>query len=790
MNQQRLQQAQSSQALKLHSIPVWEENDKLQLISIPGFSLDQMDEVSSSVAEQSDSSYVPESESDSGESIEIPLAGLDQLQKEMREAVTADNTEESEEQCQLSSSEVSSTLSFLVSEIKVAQTTNDGKSRNWDKKQYCYFCGLPQAKLFRHIESVHKEEPDVTFLLNHPHGAARKKLLVKIRNLGNHKHNCNVLRDGKGMLVVAYRPCHSKAKASDYGPCPSCLAYFVRRELWRHTPKCPLRKPSKKSADGKPTYSRISRQSDLLKPPVKGVSSHLNLIIQSMKKDAVSLVVKTDKLILELAKREFMKVGHDVDQYNYLRTKLREMGRLLLQLRQNTKRPNASLESFINPRCLTDIVSAVHDLAGFDEERHDYKVPSLALKIGHTFNKCAVIVKSLALESEDKDKGARADDFKELCESNWEVRVSTHAHRTLSEAKRNNPTTLPTNADIVRMTKYLKDVGAQQVNCLNDGKENPRDAWNLLNETTLCQAILFNRRRQGEVSKMKLSDYTKKHRAKPDGMCILSKLEQSLCKMFEIVEVVGKRGRTVPLLLTPEMSEQLNLLIENRHAVGVASDNNFLFGRSSYSSEGHIRGSDCLRKHARLSGATNPNNLRSTKLRKHIATASQMLALSENQLELLASFMGHDLRIHREYYRVPDTVLRVAKLSKLFLALDKGTLPSQEGKTLDNIEFEDDTEESEAESDGEESSREDNEDEAKQSSRSSSASVAVPKGKKRPWNTDEVCAIQTLTPILSMRLPGKAEIEKVQKQHPALTGRTWRNIKDYCRNNRSKLMKV
>ena len=30
-----------------------------------------------------------------------------------------------------------------------------------------------------------------------------------------------------------------------------------------------------------------------------------------MKKDAVSLVVKTDKLILELAKREFLKVGHE-----------------------------------------------------------------------------------------------------------------------------------------------------------------------------------------------------------------------------------------------------------------------------------------------------------------------------------------------------------------------------------------------------------------------------------------------------------------------------------------------
>ncbi|XP_033638572.1 uncharacterized protein LOC117299223 [Asterias rubens] len=66
-----------------------------------------------------------------------------------------------------------------------------------------------------------------------------------------------------------------------------------------------------------------------------------------------------------------------------------------------------------------------------------------------------------------------------------------------------------------------------------------------------------------------------------------------------------------------------------------------------------------------------------------------MLSLTEQQMELLASFMGHDLRVHRQYYQVPDTVLRVAKLSKLFIALEKGTLPSQEGKTLDDLSIDD-----------------------------------------------------------------------------------------------------
>ena len=68
--------------------------------------------------------------------------------------------------------------------------------------------------------------------------------------------------------------------------------------------------------------------------------------------------------------------------------------------------------------------------------------------------------------------------------------------------------------------------------------------------------------------------------------------------------------------------------------------------------------------------------------------------------------------------------------------------------------------------------------------------ISAPKGKKRPWTEDEIEAVHSLKPILLFRLPGKADIEKVQREHPLLQERTWRNIKDYLRNNRSKITKM
>ena len=33
---------------------------------------------------------------------------------------------------------------------------------------------------------------------------------------------------------------------------------------------------------------------------------------------------------------------------------------------------------------------------------------------------------------------------------------------------------------------------------------------------------------------------------------------------------------------------------------------------------------------------------------------SQILNLNENELDVLARFMGHDIKVHRKYYRLPD----------------------------------------------------------------------------------------------------------------------------------------
>lgn len=65
-----------------------------------------------------------------------------------------------------------------------------------------------------------------------------------------------------------------------------------------------------------------------------------------------------------------------------------------------------------------------------------------------------------------------------------------------------------------------------------------------------------------------------------------------------------------------------------------------------------------------------------------------MLNLKNHELNQVADFLGHDIRVHREYYRLPEATTQLAKISKLLLALEKGTLANLQGKTLEEIEIE------------------------------------------------------------------------------------------------------
>lgn len=64
---------------------------------------------------------------------------------------------------------------------------------------------------------------------------------------------------------------------------------------------------------------------------------------------------------------------------------------------------------------------------------------------------------------------------------------------------------------------------------------------------------------------------------------------------------------------------------------------------------------------------------------------SQILCLKDNELDVLATFMGNNIKVHREYYRLPENTLQVAKIAKILLLMEKGQMNKCSGMSLDSI---------------------------------------------------------------------------------------------------------
>ena len=88
-----------------------------------------------------------------------------------------------------------------------------------------------------------------------------------------------------------------------------------------------------------------------------------------------------------------------------------------------------------------------------------------------------------------------------------------------------------------------------------------------------------------------------------------------------MIALRGKKGRSVTIIVTPEIKAGLELLVRCR-PFNIDIENPFLFARGSGLS--NIRGSDHMTKFASEAGLQFPERIGATSMRKYIATVVQV----------------------------------------------------------------------------------------------------------------------------------------------------------------------
>ena len=466
-----------------------------------------------------------------------------------------------------------------LSKITVATTVaSNTQKRKWNKPQYCVFCKEKKSKMGRHLFDQHAEKSEVAAImaitpnkkLDAPLIMKSKKqqrndMLAVLRKRGNYDHNIKVIDTGEGEIVTEKRPDPTHPHPhTDYLPCETCFGFYHKNDLRKHRIKCPERR-------GSHVPARVQGDASMLLSDGQEASARLQSYISKMIVDDVSRCIKSDPLICSFGNKLCQKLRKQGDQQHYVCNKLRELGRFVLEVRQCCENVTR-MEDCIAPQRFKFLIQAVTDLCGWDDLTETISKPSVGIKLGHSLTKCAKLLRRNAMEGRNRVLKRECEDFIDLMKDNWNDEISRASRDELNQRKWNKPTLLPLTADLQVLSKHLKQVITSSLASLaNDAHDI--DAYRDILTAVLSLKILFNRKRAGEPAKMTIDDYNKSVNGEKlvndEVKKSLSEFEVKVCNQFKRVEMRGKRGRKVPLLITYRATARKNKQRRGKHTLQI-----------------------------------------------------------------------------------------------------------------------------------------------------------------------------------------------------------------------------
>ncbi|KAK5650136.1 hypothetical protein RI129_001165 [Pyrocoelia pectoralis] len=542
----------------------------------------------------------------------------------------------------------------------------------------------------RHLTRKHNDEMEVINILKLPiRSKERRKAFAMLRN------NINFDLYINGVI----KPNRYQEKTKNYNtlyfPCVYCKGIFTKQYLKRHNKSCFVKNNNSKSENRNILARSQTLVACAMDPNI--VISKLNVkekVFDLMKPDKIAFEAKKDLLISNYGESYLKKHKRERMIYS-CSNRMRELSRLLIKYREISNDEKISLTDIFHPKNFDNVLFATRRLVGYDHENKTFKSPSLAMHLGTSLKTVCDELTHLILK---QSPGFRCksleqaniwlrnvENFRKLIESRWNIEMASLANKELQEKKWNKPLLLPLVSDIKKFRDEVTKLAENAIIKLSSGTEDKK-SYKLLCDCTLSLLILFNRRRIGDVQYLKIENYTSEKKSNyTDFENALTEAEKKLTQNYRRILNSGKGSRAVVILIPKEIDKIINVLLKYRNQYILDKQNEYLFAMPD-SRIKWGKGDVAIRNLCKKIDLQNPNAISSNKLRKQIATVTQILNLKPEESKQFSNFMGHTQKTHDEFYELPVDIYQTAKVSKLLLMMEKGTIPLEyKGKSLEEI---------------------------------------------------------------------------------------------------------
>ena len=441
--------------------------------------------------------------------------------------------------------------------------------------------------------------------------------------------------------------------------CSGCKGFYSKRRINLHKKSCVNR------AGVTPTTVNFStgRQQDV-------TEEFQNVILDRFRDDDVGNVCRKDKVVLLLGKKLWAKSVKK--QKRVIMNEMRLFGNLIVNMKEAAGKENLTGEDVLNRQNFEFLIQAIEKATKTEAEKEK---AGLKLSIGYVLKKAVKIMKGCYVQHNMLSQAEEVQRFSEVLTLNWDFVF--YAAQLQCELRRNSlrkPDDMPLEQDVLKLREYL-------VSSMKSMVEDEFLLWDTHNFVVLRNLIvtrltMFNARRGGEPARMTLQEWQDAESGKWIDPDLVQKIddpmEQSLVGNFKLAYQAGKGSRRlVPVLVPHDTTDSIRKLVEIREAVGILSDNEFLFPNTGQS-EDHVSGwhSICFVTKAMGDRLTKPGLLIADKFRHRASTVFALQDLPEQAREVFYRHMGHSSSINRDVYQSPLAVMELTTVGGFLQLLD------------------------------------------------------------------------------------------------------------------------
>ena len=212
-----------------------------------------------------------------------------------------------------------------------AQKSRHRKKRDrvYNSVHCCYYCSKLIVHIRPHMKLKHSKETTIQEIMNSDNKEFIDRCFNLLRAAGDDRHNCKVIGDGAGELLLSRRPT-TAFQSKNFGPCPKCREWMMKSTIPRHQSNC-------QSPDQtKLTKRNLLMQSNILSGRFQATASKLlrDEVFASMQVDDISEIAQNDPLIVMLGESWLRRnISNKLKRKNYASGRMRLAAKLLKELR-------------------------------------------------------------------------------------------------------------------------------------------------------------------------------------------------------------------------------------------------------------------------------------------------------------------------------------------------------------------------------------------------------------------------------------------------------------------------